>query len=368
MKILHITTIVEWRGGDSQMLTTYNLMSEYDNIEQFILCPTGSVLSEKIKNSDVKFFTASRKSKFSLQFLREIKRIIKNENISIVHVHDSNAFSLTLLALKKFPEVKLIYSRKRNNRISNNYFKKLKYNHPRINKIVCVSDAVKEVFRPILKSMDHVITIYDGIDVQKFQNKQSQNILHKEYGLDNDTIVIANIASLTDQKDIYTFIDTAAKIVQNTDKEIHFFVIGDGELRDELTAYKKSKQLDNKITFTGFRNDIAEILPEIDILLMSSIVEGLPLTIYEAFATRVPVVSTNAGGIGEAIEHKETGMICSIKDADSLAEHTLELLNTPDLVKRITDNGNTLVNERFTLEVMKSNYYKMYSDVSRSKR
>ncbi|MCM5663505.1 glycosyltransferase family 4 protein [Galbibacter mesophilus] len=366
MKILHITTIVEWRGGDAQMLTTYNLMKDYTDIEQFILCPEGSVLSEKLQDSDVPYFTASRKSKQSLKFLKKIKEIVKKEAIDIIHVHDSNAFSLTLLMINSFPKVKLVYSRKRNNPISKNFFKRLKYNHKRIDRIVCVSDAVKDVFKDILKKTSHLETIYDGIDVKNFENREKKDILKKEYKLDSETTVIANIASLTEQKDIYTFIDAAKIISDNYDGPLQFFVIGGGELHDELSDYKKKVGLESKIIFTGFRSDIADILPEIDILLMSSIIEGLPLSIFEAFAAKVPVVSTSAGGINEAIVQEKTGMISPIKDAKALAENTLTLLRDDNLKNKITNNANILVNEKFTLEVMKNNYHKMYQSVYNS--
>ncbi|WP_417445008.1 glycosyltransferase family 4 protein [Joostella sp.] len=363
MRILHITTIVEWRGGDAQMLTTYNLMKNYSDVEQFILCPVGSVLSDKLKKDEVKYYTASRKSKQSFKFAREIWRIVKQEKIDIIHVHDSNAFSLTLLIIRFLPNTKLVYSRKRNNPISNNYFKKIKYNHKRINQIVCVSNAVKDVFRPILKKMDHVVTIYDGIDVKKFELNKKEDVLIKEYGLAEETTIIANIASLTEQKDITTFIDAVEIIVNSTQRKIQFFVIGDGELNEELTKYKQKKGLNEKIIFTGFRNDIPKILPEIDILMMSSIVEGLPLSIFEAFAAKVPVVSTSAGGIKEAIKQKETGMISPIKDSNALAQNVLCLLEDPKLIDYIVESSNILVNQNFTLEVMKKNYYKMYKNV-----
>ena len=71
MNILHISTINEWRGGDAQMLTTYNLLKDKTDLKQYILCPTGSVLAEKCEAQAIPYFTASRQSKFSFPFLRQ---------------------------------------------------------------------------------------------------------------------------------------------------------------------------------------------------------------------------------------------------------------------------------------------------------
>ncbi|UJH92196.1 glycosyltransferase family 4 protein [Antarcticibacterium sp. 1MA-6-2] len=145
MKVLHISTTIEWRGGDKQLLTTYEVLKNFKDIQHVVLCPKHSVLSEKCKSIGIEYFTASRKSKFSLSFLKEIIKITRQEEIDVIHVHDSIALSLSSLAIKFLPDVSLIYSRKRNNRIKNNYFKRVKYNNSRISNILCVSQAVKDV-------------------------------------------------------------------------------------------------------------------------------------------------------------------------------------------------------------------------------
>ena len=77
MKILHISTIIEWRGGDKQMLTTYEILKDFPDLEQYVLAPEGSVLAEKCKEGGIHYFTATRRSKFSFPFLNKIIEIIK---------------------------------------------------------------------------------------------------------------------------------------------------------------------------------------------------------------------------------------------------------------------------------------------------
>lgn len=363
MHILHISTIREWRGGDAQMLTTYQLMKDFNHVQQTILCPTGSVLSEKCKAQHINYYTASRESKQSIPFLKKIKEVIQKEKIDIVHVHDSNAFSLTLLVLRLFPKVKLIYSRKRNNRISKNFFKKVKYNHKRINKIVCVSNAVRDVFKGVVKDMNKVVTIYDGINIDAFTNIPHNNELRKTMLIPEDTKICCNIAGLTPQKDLYTFIDAAEIILKKSSEKIKFVIAGDGELKSELQEYTKTKNLSEDILFLGFRTDIPEILAEADYLLMSSENEGLPLTIYEAFASKTPVITTNAGGIAEAVIQKETGFISPIKNAEKLADNFLLCTTNTKLTSTIIENAAEIVREKFSSDVMKKEYLKLYESV-----
>ena len=360
MDILHIATIKEWRGGDSQLLNTYGLLESIPDIKQTILCPTGSVLSEKCQARQINHYTAPVNSSLSIPFIKKIMKVIRDEHIDIVHVHDSSAFSMILLVINFFPNVKLVYSRKRNNRIANNFFKRIKYNHKRVNRIVCVSNAVRDVFEGVVKDMNKVITIYDSIDVNFFGSQKNTHRLKNEHNLPEDTILIGNIAGLTPQKDLFTFIDAAESILQKTDKSIKFVIIGEGELKNELIAYSNNKRVGEHIIFTGFRNDVHEILPELEVLLMTSIEEGLPLTIFEAFAAEIPVVSTRAGGTAEAVIHNETGYLTEVKATEDLVNGVLRIIEDKVYKKHISKKAKELVSGQFNLDRMRNDYHNLY--------
>lgn len=364
MRILHVSTIIEWRGGDSQMLTTYNILKDYQDIDQYILCPTGSVLESKCLDQKIPHYTASRNSKFSIAFIKQLIRVVKKEKIDILHVHDSNAFSLSLLALKFLKNVKFVYSRKRNNRIKKNYFKNLKYNNNRIERIVCVSKAVKEVLLPVVKKPDKIDVIYDGIDITKYNPKKTREILKADYNIPEETKVIGNVAGLTRQKDLFTFLKAAKEIQSNFKGDIKFLIVGQGPLEEELKAYANKLGIDKDIIFTGFRSDVPKILPEFDLFMISSETEGLPLSVMEAFACKVPVVATAAGGTGEAVIHETTGMISPVKNSEMLASNALKILENMELKEKVIKNGYELVHEKFTLEVMQKAYYNFYKSLS----
>ncbi len=363
MKILHVSTIIEWRGGDNQMLTTYSILKPHLDLQQFIFCPETSVLQQKCIELSIPHFTASRNSRYSIAFIKKLYKILKEQQIEVLHVHDSKAFSMSLLLIKFFPKLKLVYSRKRNNKVHKNFFKVLKYNHHRIDRIVCVSQAVKNVLKPVLKSENKVQVIYDGIDVKNFSHSLDSGILRSDYNIPKDAFIIGNIASLTSQKDLFTFLDAAKIILAETKNELKFLIVGQGPLEKELKAYAKELGVQKDIIFTGFRTDIPKILPELDLFLLSSETEGLPLSIMEAFACKVPVVATAAGGTGEAISNGNTGMISPIKDPNKLAANTLKIINDPELRNKVIANAFELVNSKFTLDVMEQNYYKFYKNL-----
>src|SRR5690606_6508971 len=118
------------------------------------------------------------------------------------------------------------------------------------------------------------------------------------------------------------------------------------------------------VVFTGYRSDAVELLAELDVLLISSLTEGLPLTVYEAFAAGVPVVATNAGGIGEVVHPDRTGFITATGDSHALAGHVLEVLGDAALADRLRRGALALVHDRHTLAVFRDRYRDLYREVA----
>lgn len=139
-------------------------------------------------------------------------------------------------------------------------------------------------------------------------------------------------------------------------------MIGKGGKKKYLNELIESKNLQNFIFLMGFRNDVEYLLPELDVFLLTSISEGLPLTIYEAFSSKIPVVATNAGGISEVITDGVTGYISKIKDSEKLSSDVIKILNNDKIKNEIVKNSYLLVKDRFDLNVMKKNYEKFYID------
>ena len=364
INILHINTTKGWRGGDIQMLTTYNLLSKKSDLQQFIFCPQDSKMAGVLRKLHIPHVSARQRYKLSPRYLIHLDNLIRAQSIHIVHAHDSYALALALILSRFHWGLKIIYSRKRNNIIPNKYYKTIKYNSPRLTKIVCVSEAVNKVFDGILTEPQKLTVIYDAIDVESFSNAQPNGFLHAQHNLPADTFLIGNVAALTAQKDLYTFLDAAKMIIESSDKKIAFFIVGEGELKAELQTYAIKNNIDQQVIFTGYRDDVQKILPEFDLLMISSETEGLPLTLMEAFASKVAVVATDAGGVSEAIQHQVTGMLSPIKDSAALAKNALQLMVDEPLRQKVIDAAFELVRNKFSLPIMAENYYQLYTGVA----
>ena len=359
--VLHVSTPESWRGGEQQLFYLMEELEEQE-VEQYLICNVKGELYKKAKALNWNVIGSTKRSGMDLGFSGQIKHLSKTINFNVIHAHDSQAHTLALLANVIFGcKVPVVLSRRVDFPVGGSVFSRYKYNHSMVAKILCVSDAIKEVMKPAIKNHDLLQTVYSGIDMRKFENIVDSNYLREKFEVSADYKVIGNVSAIAPHKDYYTFVDTAAQLIQKGVKA-KFFIIGDGPERAEIEQYVKDKNLQGDIYFTGFMKEVLPILKSLDLMLVTSKTEGLGTTILDAFACEVPVVATRAGGIPEIVQHQKTGLSADVKDVKGLSELVIELLNDDALKVNLIDNATTLL-QNFTRETTAKNTYKVYADL-----
>jgi glycosyltransferase involved in cell wall biosynthesis len=244
-----------------------------------------------------------------------------------------------------------------------NYFSKYKYNHKCIKKIICVSEAIRGMYLPAIQDTSKVTTIRSGIDISRFKY-QASSILRKEFDIDADTLLIGNVAAISPHKDYFTFIDTV-KLLQAAGIKAKYLAIGNQEDTEETTCirqYIQAQELSEVIILTGHRTDIPQILPELDVFLFTSKTEGLGTSLLDAFACRVPVVATKAGGVPELVIHEQTGLLVPIQRPDLLAAEVLRLLQNSTLRQQLVHHAQEYL-QNFTKENTAEKTLEVYESV-----
>lgn len=359
LSVLHISSAISWRGGEQQLSYLQEAL-EKEEIEQHTLCPENSELYKRLSNTKNSKIIGYKKTLLSYPLLAyRIKQLCKSNKIALVHVHDSHAHTLAFISAYLFGnKTPLIVHRRVDFPIGNGGLSKLKYNHKSVKYIVCVSEAIKKIMFKDIINTDVLKVVYSGISLNRFLFKSKTKKLNQLLKLSEDTIIIGNTSALAPHKDYFTFADTA-EIILKSIPLAHFVIIGNGPLEEEIKDYFKQKNLIKKVSFTGFRNDVPELLPDFDIFLMTSKTEGLGTSILDAFACEVPVVSTDAGGISEIIEHNKSGLLAPIGDSELLAQNSIQLLEDESLKLKIID-GATLKLNSFTKDKMVNKIIEIY--------
>jgi glycosyltransferase involved in cell wall biosynthesis len=150
-------------------------------------------------------------------------------------------------------------------------------------------------------------------------------------------------------KGVEYFLDAAALLAPRF-PEVRFLIVGDGAGRNELEAHAGRLGLAERVTFTGFRTDVPDLLPEAAISVLPSLSEGLSNSLLESMAAGVPVVAARVGGNPEIVEHDVSGLLVPVRDSAALAGAISTLLEDPQLAARLGEAGRRRVAELFSME------------------
>ncbi|KAA1261010.1 N-acetylgalactosamine-N,N'-diacetylbacillosaminyl-diphospho-undecaprenol 4-alpha-N-acetylgalactosaminyltransferase [Rubripirellula obstinata] len=201
--------------------------------------------------------------------------------------------------------------------------------------------------------------IYNGVDVDQFQKSATDRCAARaELGLSDQDVAVFQIARLNALKDHATAID--AWHFLNNDPHIHLFIIGDGELADDVRQQISALSLQDQVHMLGVRHDVPRIIHAADILLLTSVSEGIPLTLIEAMAASLPCVATIAGGIPEVIINQETGLLAPIGDASKVADCMRTLSQDAAMRTSFGRAGRERAESVFSAAKMHNSYHQAY--------
>jgi glycosyltransferase involved in cell wall biosynthesis len=143
-----------------------------------------------------------------------------------------------------------------------------------------------------------------------------------------DTPLVLNVARLVPQKGL-SYLARAARLVLDSRPDARFAVVGQGPLEDELARQVAELDLEGRFVLAGVRSDVPELMAAADVFVLSSLWEGLPISLLEAMSSGCPVVATEVGGVGGVVQSDRTGLLVPSEDPDALAQAILRSLNNP---------------------------------------
>lgn len=209
-----------------------------------------------------------------------------------------------------------------------------------------------------------VDVIYNGVDLSAFSTPTdgSRVRLRSEFGLADTDFVAVQVARLHELKDHITAVK-AIDEARRTSPSIRLLIVGEGDQRTAIEQEIEKRDLQSHVILAGNRTDIADLLAASDAFLMSSISEGIPLTIIEAMAAGLPVISTAVGGIPEMIQHDQNGYLADAGDNSALARSLVRLAQMPSLRQKIGNAGLETARRQFSQTGMLNGYRRVYREM-----
>lgn len=360
MNILHLSSEKTWRGGEQQIAYLIEELNSL-GINNQVACRKGSAFEAYCRRQDIPHFSLPFSNSLDLRTAMGLRKICAAAGIDLMHLHSSKSHGVAVLSAWLGNRTPMILSRRVDFPLKRNWLSQKKYNHPGILKIACVSDAIKEMVQKDIGEPSKAMTIYSGIDLQKFRPDRISKRLREQYAIPEGHWLIGNTSAIAPHKDYYTFVDTV-EILEQQNFPASYLIIGKGPEEENIKAYVTEKGLQDRIIFTGFLDNIPEILPELDLFLMTSRTEGLGTSLLDAFASKVAVVATAAGGIPEIVKHEQSGLLVNVGDSNQLAQEVIRILRDPALKAKTVEGAYELVQQfdkRITAEKTLALYHKV---------
>lgn len=341
-----------------------NLAKELQNqtFNNFIVCLNNSKnphteLLEKGGGEGLKTASIFCRGRLDFKAILKLRQMLKERRIDILHCHDYKANLYGLLA-SRFLDIKLVSTHhlwthetltlriyEFLDGILTNFF----------DKVVAVSDEVANEISNFCVDRGKLITIYNGIDLTKYPGYLNGKKIREEFKIPDSCRIVGSVGRLTAQKG-FGYLLEAAKRLLNNYKDVVFFIVGSGALRNQLEKKTQELGIENRIIFTGKRDDMADIYSCMDIFVLPSIREGFPLVALEALAMKIPVIATNVGGVPALIHPGITGILLEPKNINGLANAMGNLLTDKKKADVLASNGRRLIEDKFSVTAMARRY------------
>lgn len=362
MKILYLIQ-TSGIGGAEKVL--FSLAKHFNiNNECIVGLLKKGWLSERLKKAGLRVEIISSGGSFDFKLIKNLINLIKKEKIDLVHSHllDMNFYSSIA---SKIAGVKHICTEHGDihhpsKKLDLGIRIKAKTIAKFSNKIVFVSKFTKDKYFETADIKEKkTAVIYNGIDIEEYQKPVDIIKKKEELGIKGNEFIIGNVGNLYPVKGQIYLIKAAKKVIEEN-PYTKFLIIGRGELETRLKEETIKLGLNSNILFTGFREDIKEVLRIMDIFVLSSISEGLPISLIEAMACKVPVICTKVGGIPEVIDNGINGYLIPPGDINSISEKIFILIRKQNLKKYFINNGYQKVSKVFEIKNMIRRYQEIY--------
>ncbi|MBR2852209.1 MAG: glycosyltransferase [Anaerotignum sp.] len=360
IKVLHILTDKNI-GGAGRWLLYYLKYHNRNAFQVKVVLPHDSLLADAVKALDVPVIAMEEMEdrSFDKKAMKALVKLFKEEKPDIVHTHAS----MTARMAARAAMVPSIFNTKHCMESAPGILPKKiirrEVNAAFSDKIIAVSRAVRRSMVHAGTSPEQIAVVYNGIEPIAIPAAEEKAALLQSYGGKAGEMAVGMVARLEEVKDHETFLLAAQNVLEHR-RDVRFYIVGDGSLRDELERRAYELGISSNVTFTGFIKDVEKIEAALDIAVITSKAEALCLSIIESMIAGIPAVGTDSGGVAEVIKHGENGFLVPIGDADQLAERIEELLADDAKRKAFGEHAKKHAESMFMADKMTKRIEKLY--------
>ncbi|GAC34246.1 glycosyltransferase [Paraglaciecola polaris] len=301
------------------------------------------------------------KNKFDLGAVARLAKLIREQNIDIIHTHGYKSDIIGVLAARR-AKIKCIvtphgFENAKDFKLRSFIWlgcQSMRFAH----KVVPLSQQLMRDVLSMGVKPQNALYIQNGVDLSEVEAEPIP--VRTEPGKKRIGFV-GQMISRKNIRDILDIFDQLHKKQPNTE----LILLGDGDARQALEDYSKTLDCKAAIDFLGFRDDRLSLLKSFDLFVMTSTLEGIPRCLMEATAASIPVAAYDIPGIDQLISHEKTGLLATLGDKKTLLAYWEKLLFDPSYVREITENAKQFVYDNYSAQRMAVEYSDLFEEITK---
>jgi L-malate glycosyltransferase len=323
-------------------------------------------LGEALRREGFTVHLLQRRPGLDWRCMTRVGEMLRQERVDVIHAHQYTPFFYAMLGRWRSGHP-ILFTEHGRHFPDRRKLKRVVANRlllARRDRVVGVGQAVRQAL--IANEgipAGRVSVIYNGIDATRFQNGgHDRQQIRADLGIGAADLMMLQVARLDYLKDHATALRTLRTVVGAL-PNVRLVLAGDGPERGAVERSIEEHGLTQHVRLLGTRQDVARLAAAADVFLLTSISEGIPLTIIEAMAAGLPVVATRVGGVPEVVEEGQTGLLARSGNDAELAAHLLKLARDPDLCRRLGRKGRERASVVFSESRMHACYLNLYREM-----
>lgn len=360
-KIIQVLTDTNM-GGAGMWVLNFLKCFRCNGYDILVVVPEGAELTQKVKDIGMKVCEVKgiADKSFSVSGVFRLKRLLKKERPDLVHSHAC----LSARIAAKWCGIKVVNTRHCLEEPKQGIKKKI---------YAYINNSLSDMFIGVSKSAcqnlidcgadeKKVRLVYNGVFPLLKYGFEKWAEVREGYGIRPESNIVGIVARLEDVKNHKLFLDSAELILKEEPDTV-FIIAGGGSLENELKEYAKKKGIGKSVIFTGFQEDITNVMNIIDINTLTSKKEALSLSLIEGMSINIPVVATNSGGPNEVVADGVSGYIVENDNPKAFADAVVELIRDPEKREKMGNEGEKITRDLFAPETMVFNLERIYKEV-----
>jgi len=324
-------------------------------------------LGEELRGEGFSCEVLRRKRGFDLSCVRELAQCAQRHSAGLIHAHQYTPFFYSRAPgwMGRRPPVLFTEHGRFHPDLPNR--KRMMFNRlflRPVDRVVAVGESVKQaLINNEGISGNRIEVVYNGVRIDDFTaDATARERVRRQLDLGAHDPVAIQVARLDGIKDHLTALRVVERLRVRL-PEFQLLLVGKGPERETIEREVKQRQLESHVRCLGERRDIRELLSAADVFLLTSVSEGIPVTLIEAMAARLPVVSTAVGGVEEVVVHGQTGLLAPAKDDEQLANLMLRMIADPCRAKALASAGALRAQRLFSEERMHESYAALFDEM-----